>query len=128
MDAEGLPEWRPVTDSGTSMQDNDFVFVEEIIADVSSEYNVDSEAIYAIGLSNGGMMAYGLACRRGNLISAAGIVSATMLTDTCDQNAYTSIIHLHGTADNIVPLEDSKTSLQSQRVLITGKRNNGGHK
>ena len=108
LDAEGLPEWRPIADSGTSIQDNDFIFVEEIIADISSEYNVDTEAIYAIGLSNGGMMAYGLACRRGNLIAAAGIVSATMLTDTCDQNAYTSIIHLHGSADNIVPLEGNQ--------------------
>ena len=108
LDAEGLPEWRPIADSGTSIQDNDFIFVEEIIADISREYNVDTEAIYAIGLSNGGMMAYGLACRRGNLIAAAGIVSATMLTDTCDQNAYTSIIHLHGSADNIVPLEGNQ--------------------
>lgn len=108
LDSEGFPEWRPVADSGTSIQDNDFVFVEEIIADISNEYNVDSEAIYAVGLSNGGMMAYGLACRRGNLIAAAGIVSATMLTDTCDQDAYTSIIHLHGSADNIVPLEGNQ--------------------
>ena len=29
LDAEGLPEWRPVGDSETSMQDNDFVFVED---------------------------------------------------------------------------------------------------
>lgn len=108
LDSEGFPEWRPVTDGGTSIQDNDFIFVDEIIADISSEYNVDPEAIYAIGLSNGGMMAYGLACRRGNLIAAAGIVSATMLTDTCDQTTYTSIIHLHGSADNIVPMEGNQ--------------------
>ena len=108
LDFEGLPEWRPVADSGTNIQDNDFVFVEQIIADISNEYNVDPEAIYAIGLSNGGMMAYGLACRRGNLIAAAGIVSATMLADTCDQNTYTSIIHLHGSADNIVPMEGNQ--------------------
>ena len=108
LDFEGFPEWRPVADNGTNIQDNDFVFVEEIIADISREYNVDTESIYAIGLSNGGMMAYGLACRRGNLIAAAGIVSATMLTDICDQNAYTSIIHLHGSEDNIVPLEGNQ--------------------
>ena len=54
------------------------------------------------------MMAYGLACRRGNLIASAGIMSATMLTDTCDQNAYTSIIHFHGSADNIVPMDGNQ--------------------
>lgn len=108
LDAEGLPEWRPVADSGTNIQDNDFIFVEEIIGDISNEYNVNSEAIYAIGLSNGGMMAYSLACRRGNLIAAAGIVSATMLIDTCDQTAFTSIIHFHGSADSIVPMEGNQ--------------------
>ena len=66
-----------------SIQDNDFIFVEEIIADISSEYNVDAEAIYVIGLSNGGMMAYGLACRRGNLIAAVGCLS-----DDADRHLY----------------------------------------
>ena len=97
--------------------------MEEIIADVSNEYNVDSEAIYAIGLSNGGMMAYGLACRRGNLISAAGIVSATMLTDTCDQTAYTSIIQMV-LQIALSQWREIKTSLPSQRAIEYWKTHN----
>ena len=105
LDVEGLPEWRPVADDARGIQDNDFVFVEQIIADISKEYSVKSEQIYATGLSNGGMMAYGLACRRSNIIAAAGIMSGTMLTDSCDQNEYTSIVHFQGTADTILPME-----------------------
>ena len=108
LDAEGLPEWRPVADSSQSIQDNDFIFVERIIEDIGNEFNVNSERIYAIGLSNGGMMAYGLACRRANLIAAVGVMAGTMLTDTCNQDDYTSVIHFHGTEDTIVPLEGSQ--------------------
>ncbi len=50
-----------------------------IINKVSSQYNIDVERIYAAGYSNGGMMAYGLANYRSDLIAAVASVSGAML-------------------------------------------------
>ena len=46
---------------------DDFGFVESMITEISSQYNVDMERIYAAGYSNGGMMAYGLANYKSDL-------------------------------------------------------------
>ena len=45
------------------------------VNDISSKYNVDIERVYAVGYSNGGMMAYGLANYKSDLIAAVGSVS-----------------------------------------------------
>lgn len=54
------------------------------------------------------MMAYGLACSRGNRIAAAGIMSGIMLQGTCDVDEYTPIIHFHGIADDALPYEGNQ--------------------
>ena len=107
-DAEGFPEWRPTQDSSSSIQDNDFAFVEQIIDDIAAQHSINPEQLYAVGLSNGGMMAYGLACRRSNLFAAIGVMAGVMLTDSCTEPQPTSVIHFHGSADTIVPLEGNQ--------------------
>ena len=86
------------------MTHNDLFFVEQLIETISLEYNVDTSQVYAVGFDLGGVMAYGLPCKRGNLI-AAGIMSGNMLPDTCNEMDYTSIIHFHGTSATRMPLE-----------------------
>lgn len=100
---KGAPEWDPGNDGSQNINDNDVFFTEQLISNLSNTYNVDASKVYAVGYSNGGMMAYGLACSKSNLIAAVGIMSGTMLEDTCDKNAYTSIIHFHGLADEVLP-------------------------
>jgi len=106
--AKGDAEWDPGDNGSQNINDNDAYFTEQLILDISNEYNVDSSRVYAFGYSKGGMMAYGLACSRGNLIAAAGIMSGIMLQGTCDDNEYTSIIHFHGTADDVIPYEGNE--------------------
>ena len=107
--AKGATEWDPGDVDSQSVNDNDLVFAERIISEISSEYSVDASRVYATGYSNGGMMAYGLACKRGNLIASAGIMSGIMLPDTtCTTTDYTSIIHFHGTADDALPYEGNQ--------------------
>ena len=101
-------EWDPGDNGSQNINDNDVYFVEQLISDISKEYMVDLSRVYATGYSNGGMMAYGLACSRGDLIAAAGIMSGIMLQGTCDVNEYTSIIHFHGIADHVLPYEGNQ--------------------
>lgn len=85
---------------------NDFGFVETLINEISLDYNIDRERTYASGYSNGAMFAYALAAYKSNLIAAVGSVSGTMLTETINNASPshpTPIIHIHGTADEVLP-------------------------
>ena len=99
-------EWDPGDNGSQDINDNDVLFAEQLVSAVSAEYNVDVSRVYAAGYSNGGMMAYGLACLRGDLFAAVGIMSGIMLpAEACDADEYTSIIHFHGIADDVLPYE-----------------------
>lgn len=58
---------------------------------------IDRSRAYVTGLSNGGMMAYTLACNT-DLFVAIGPVAATQL-DPCTNPRPTSVMHVHGLAD-----------------------------
>ena len=98
-------EWDPDTDTD-NINDSDLEFIKKLINQISSSYNIDATRIYVAGYSNGGMMAYGLGCKRSHLITAVGVVSGTMLQSTinqCSPSHATAIINFHGTADNVLP-------------------------
>ncbi len=57
--------------------------------------------VYATGISNGGIMSYTLACNTG-VFAAIGPDAATQL-DPCPSPHPTSVLHIHGTADRLVP-------------------------
>ena len=105
---EGSSHWNPCPTGGDNKSDaDDFGFVESMIAEISSQYNVDMERIYAAGYSNGGMMAYGLANYKSDLIAAVASVSGTMLDCTGSTNHPMPVAHLHGTSDSVVSYNGS---------------------
>ena len=116
--AKGGAEWDPGDSASQSIFDNDLAFTEQLISDIASEYELDSSRVYATGYSNGGMMAYGLACSRAGIIAAAGIMSGIMLEDSCDPANSTSIVHFHGTDDDVLPY-DGSSDFQSVPDVIS---------
>ena len=85
---------------------DDFGFIDSLIDNLSATYRIDEERVYAVGYSNGAMLAFGLACYRGERIAAVGSVSGTMLNDIgnlCQPPQPTAVITLHGTQDHILP-------------------------
>lgn len=59
--------------------------------------------VAVVGYSNGGMLAYRLACERPELVDAVAVVNATITTSTCD-GAFEAL-HLHGELDRSVPVQ-----------------------
>lgn len=106
--AKGAPEWDPGDNGIEDINSNDLYFTEQLINKLANEYNIDQTRVYATGYSNGGMMAYGLACSRSDLVAAVGIMSGVMLPDECNESAYTSIIHFHGIADEVLPFQGNQ--------------------
>jgi polyhydroxybutyrate depolymerase len=80
---------------------DDVAFIERVVAAVSADLPVDPARVFAAGISNGGMLAYRLACDT-TLFAVIGPVAATQLVP-CPEAAPLSVIHVHGTADRSIP-------------------------
>ncbi|GAS97181.1 lipoprotein lpqP [Mycolicibacterium canariasense] len=76
---------------------DDVGFITSAVTDVARTVDIDPKRIYATGISNGGLMAYALACNA-SVFAAIGPDSATQL-DPCPSPHPTSVLHIHGTAD-----------------------------
>ncbi len=97
--------WEPGDTGFEDIYQNDVYFIEQLIGQIREEYTIDENKIYACGYSNGGMMAYSLACNNTGLFKAIGIMSGTMLEEECSATVTTPIIVFHGIADEVLPYE-----------------------
>ncbi|MEO7995227.1 MAG: polyhydroxybutyrate depolymerase, partial [bacterium] len=69
------------------------------------DYAVDPLRIYATGMSNGGGMSYRLACEASDLFAAVAPISAApSQRSECSSATAISILAMHGSADQHVPL------------------------
>lgn len=80
---------------------DDVGFIKAVVAAIQKEIPIDPDRIYATGISNGGIMAYRLACDT-DLFAAIGPDSATLL-GSCPAPKPVSVLHIHGTADTRIP-------------------------
>jgi polyhydroxybutyrate depolymerase len=105
----GFPlRWRyhssPGDDVDTSL---DILFIQDLIDQLASQYNLDSERIYVNGMSNGGGMSFVLSCQLSERITAIGSVSGAYFYswDDCNPSQAIPTIVFHGTEDAIVPYQ-----------------------
>ena len=101
-DSSGNPTWHLGGENSKSTSVDDVGFVSHIIDEVSSIYSVDLERVYVTGFSNGGYLAYEIACLLSNRIAGIGSVAGHMFIDTynyCDPSHPTPVINIHGTED-----------------------------
>jgi polyhydroxybutyrate depolymerase len=78
-------------------------FVLEILRDLGTGATIDSKRIYASGLSNGGFLSYRLACDLSGTFAAVAPVAGNLLYAACRPQQPVSVIHIHGSADEVVP-------------------------
>ena len=115
---DGSPHWNP-TPGGEDNKStaDDFGFVDSLLALIGESYPYDPARVSAVGYSNGGMMALGLACRRSDLVASAGSVSGSMLDDSCETTRPVSVITLHGTQDAVIPYEGGTGYIAAMDIL-----------
>jgi polyhydroxybutyrate depolymerase len=82
---------------------DDIGFITAMVSAISRAVPVDRGRVYATGISNGGIMAYDLACHT-TIFAAIGPDSATEL-GSCPGPAPVSVIAIHGTADRNIPYD-----------------------
>jgi polyhydroxybutyrate depolymerase len=99
---KGVRVWRAEPGSGLT---KDVRFISELIDTLRMSYNIDSNRIYANGLSNGGGMSFVLSCTLSDRIAAVGMVAAaqTLPWTWCKDDRAVPMIAFHGTADPEIP-------------------------
>ena len=105
---DGNPHWNSFLSGSDNKSDaEDIDFFSALINEISNNYNVDSDRIYACGYSNGGMMSYALACALSERVAAIGSISGTMLDwpEVCSPTHPMPVIIFHGTNDDVLPYE-----------------------
>ncbi|MBP9728416.1 MAG: prolyl oligopeptidase family serine peptidase [Candidatus Moranbacteria bacterium] len=81
---------------------DDVGYTREVIADMESKFFIDTEKIFATGMSNGGMMAHRLACEMSDVFKAVASVTGTDGTLSCDPKQPISVMHIHAKDDDHV--------------------------
>lgn len=102
----GLRTWNAGTCCGPAVTYNvdDVGFIMKMLNKLKSQYNIDTNRIYVTGASNGGMLAYRLACEKGHLFAAIAPVATTMVTTiSCTPLRTVPILHIHSLPDTRVP-------------------------
>jgi polyhydroxybutyrate depolymerase len=81
-------------------------FLELLIAHFEQNFNTKQTKRYLCGFSNGAFMSHKMACESDLCFAGIATVSGTM-SDTvyanCNPTKSTSVLHIHGTADAVVP-------------------------
>ncbi|MEW5819416.1 MAG: PHB depolymerase family esterase [Cyanobacteriota bacterium] len=89
---------------------DDVKFISLMIDQLKTNYNIDNKKVYATGISNGGTMAYRLACELSDKIAAIAPVGANQLDIKCTPLKPVAIFHIHGLKDKILPYQGGKVS------------------
>lgn len=97
-----------VSDPAHQQNIDDVGFFNDLIVNLSNEFNIDPDRIFVTGISNGAMMSYRLACAIPEKIAAIAPVAGALPIDLLPYNISDvpiSICVISGTHDPLVPWE-----------------------
>lgn len=109
-DGSGFQTWNGGFCCGPAVtqQVDDVGFVGRLITTVAAQWPIDPARVYAAGHSNGGILAYRLACELGGRIAAIGVQAGSNVVDGCAPSSPVSVLHLHGGADTNMPINGGR--------------------
>lgn len=87
---------------------NDVQFMRDLAEHLIKEGLADPNRLYLMGVSNGGMLTFRVACESPGVFAAYGAVIANMpatLVDRCDQRGIAPMLIINATKDPLVPWE-----------------------
>lgn len=84
---------------------DDVAFVAAVLDDLARTVPYDVRRVYAVGKSSGGSMAYRAASEMPERFAAVASVSGPLANETFRPGPAVSVLHFHGTRDNLVPID-----------------------
>lgn len=82
---------------------DEFSFVRQMLSDLGTIASIDPDRVYAAGFSQGGGLAYALACEMSGTFAAIAPLAGTIGNSPCQPEEAVSVIHVHGLTDGVVP-------------------------
>jgi polyhydroxybutyrate depolymerase len=84
---------------------DDSGYLRGVLDDVIAAWPVDPARVFLVGHSNGAFMAYRMACDHADVVTAiAGLAGGAASTPSaCTPAEAVSVLHMHGTADDVIP-------------------------
>jgi polyhydroxybutyrate depolymerase len=89
-------------------QIDDVTFLSELIDELEATLPVDPARVFALGHSNGGMMAYRLACELAGRVVAVAVYGSSLGIPSCTPEQPVSLLHVHGTDDRNHPIDGGR--------------------
>jgi polyhydroxybutyrate depolymerase len=114
-----LLTWNAGTCCGLAAKNDadDIGFVKAMIHKLLSDYAIDPSRVFVTGMSNGGMMAYRVACELPDLIAAAAPVEGCMLSKYgITGTTPVSIVAFNGTDDHVVKYDGGDGSFLGYKI------------
>ncbi|NDJ52738.1 MAG: prolyl oligopeptidase family serine peptidase [Chloroflexi bacterium] len=99
---------------------DDIAFLQAVVDDLATRYTIDTEQIYATGISNGGYMSQTLACGWPDGIAGIGVVVANTRVDLppeCEFPDAIPVAFMLGRLDPLVPWQGGDTE---RGVILSG--------
>ncbi len=83
---------------------DDSTYLSDLVTEISARYSVDPRQVFFVGHSNGGFMAYRMACDHGDRIAAIASLAGAMWLDvtSCPASATVAVLEIHGTGDEVI--------------------------
>lgn len=81
---------------------DDIKFIKEVFFEVKKQIDLEENSIFAIGMSNGAMISYRLACEAPEIFKKIMAVAGTDNTINCIPKMPVSILHIHAKDDDHV--------------------------
>jgi len=110
-DSDGNNFFNVGYDFHSSSNVDDVGFVRAMVEEIDSQYELNKEAIFATGMSNGGDMSFLLACQASDLFRAVAPVAGSMMTNTlnqCEPEIALPVLEIHGDGDRVTRLGGDK--------------------
>jgi len=113
--AAGGAKWNngPREDENDQGLGDDVGFIEAMIDALDLDFAIAADRIFTTGISNGGMMAYRLACELSDRIAAAAPIASQRMVDPCSPDRPISVLHFHGLDDGLVRYEGGPSDLSN---------------
>lgn len=94
---------------------DDVGYLRSVIEEIARRFAMDRKRVYLVGGSNGGSMAYRMACECADLVAGIASRAGTMFLDfgLCQPSGPVNILHYHGTADAELHYEGGALTIPS---------------
>jgi len=99
--------WNAGSCCGVASLENvdDVGFLRAVVARMSDLATIDRGRVFSVGMSNGAMMSYRLACEASDMIRGIMAVAGTDNTLACRPSRPVAVLHIHARDDDRVPFE-----------------------